>query len=190
MHRLFLSDFDGTLTVKDTMMSIIIFHRGRWWLLMTLLMLAPLIVLMMAGLYSNQKTKQRLLHRAFGSLTPQEFSDLCQRFADTHRHLLRKELWEHLRRQQADGADVYVITASPYDWVSRMVPEFRVIGTQIDLTTWQFVTPNCYGQEKVCRVCAAIPELTSHRDRYHITAYGDSRGDREMLAFADEAHIL
>ena len=28
------------------------------------------------------------------------------------------------------------------------------------------------------------------RSRYHITAYGDSRGDKEMLAFADEGHLV
>jgi len=66
----------------------------------------------------------------------------------------------------------------------------KVLGTQIEVIdgrlTGRFLTPNCYGQEKVRRI------LTLHPDRsaYHLTAYGDSRGDREMLAFADEAHMI
>jgi phosphoserine phosphatase len=50
--------------------------------------------------------------------------------------------------------------------------------------TGRFLTKNCYGQEKVNR----IKELYPHREEYHLTAYGDSNGDRELLAFADEAH--
>lgn len=48
-----------------------------------------------------------------------------------------------------------------------------------------FLTNNCYGPEKVKRLLAVFPE----RESYHLTAFGDSRGDRELLAFADEPHF-
>ena len=48
--------------------------------------------------------------------------------------------------------------------------------------TGRFKTKNCFGQEKVDRLLQAEP----HREDYFLTAYGDSRGDRELLAFADE----
>ena len=39
-----------------------------------------------------------------------------------------------------------------------------------------------YEKEKVDRLLQAEP----HREDYFLTAYGDSRGDRELLALADE----
>ena len=44
------------------------------------------------------------------------------------------------------------------------------------------------GAENVRRREAALPELRQHRDECFVVAYGDSRGDREMLDFADEGH--
>lgn len=47
--------------------------------------------------------------------------------------------------------------------------------------TGRFATPNCWGKEKARRV----EEWLSTRERGLIYAYGDNRGDREMLAMAD-----
>ena len=41
-----------------------------------------------------------------------------------------------------------------------------------------------YGQEKVERIRSLFPQ----RDTYQLIAYGDSRGDKEMLDYADEKH--
>ncbi|MBK6744559.1 MAG: hypothetical protein IPG66_16985 [Hydrogenophilales bacterium] len=41
---------------------------------------------------------------------------------------------------------------------------------------------NCHGAEKVNRII----KLLDGQDVCHITAYGDSAGDREMLAYADQ----
>jgi phosphoserine phosphatase len=49
--------------------------------------------------------------------------------------------------------------------------------------TGQFDGHNCYGQEKVRRIQAAL-DLAHYE---HIYAYGDSSGDKPMLALADEA---
>ena len=44
---------------------------------------------------------------------------------------------------------------------------------------------NCYGAEKVRRISVMLP---APREDCYIVAFGDSRGDREMLEYADEAH--
>jgi len=90
---------------------------------------------------------------------------------------------------------VMVVSASIDNWVA---PFFRriqnkhslsIVGTRIEVVdgkvTGRFLTANCYGPEKVHRVEALLSEP---RDHYHITAYGDSRGDKEMLQYADERH--
>jgi HAD superfamily phosphoserine phosphatase-like hydrolase len=95
-----------------------------------------------------------------------------------------------LEQAQAEGSKVLIVSASIDNWVQPFFPSFTIVGTQIEvidgLLTGRFLTPNCYGQEKVRRILALHPD----RSDYHLIAYGDSRGDREMLAFADEAHII
>lgn len=63
-----------------------------------------------------------------------------------------------------------------------------VIGTKVEVVdgrlTGRFLTPNCYGPEKVRRLREVFPDLSD----CHLTVYGDSRGDREMLAIADKAY--
>lgn len=192
MKRYYFSDFDGTLTTTDSMMSIIIHQRGKLGLALAMLRILPWVILMFMGRYSNQRTKERLLHNCFGKMTEEEFNVFCQDFADRHRHILRKSLYDKLMEYQRQGHEVVVVTASPENWVSRLVPEFKVLGTKMEFSprfTGRFLTPNCYGQEKVNRILRAYPELGSDRASFHVTAFGDSRGDKEMLEFADEQYF-
>lgn len=192
MKRYYFSDFDGTLTTTDSMMSIIIHQRGKFGLALAMLRILPWVILMFMGRYSNQRTKERLLHNCFGKMTEEEFNAFCLDFADRHRHILRKSLYDNLMEYQRQGDEVVVVTASPENWVSRLVPEFKVLGTKMEFSprfTGRFLTPNCYGQEKVNRILKAYPELESDRASFHVTAFGDSRGDKEMLEFADEQYF-
>ena len=65
MKRCIFCDFDGTLTTTDSMMSIIIYQRGKVGLALALLRILPWLVLMFMGRYSNQRTKEKLLHNCF-----------------------------------------------------------------------------------------------------------------------------
>lgn len=192
MRKIYFSDFDGTLTTADSMMEIIIFQRGRIGLALAMLRILPWLILMFMGRYSNQRTKERLLHNCFGRMTEEEFNIFCRKFADTHTHILRRSLYDRLAEAKLQGDEVVVVTASPENWVSRFVPEFKVLGTKMEFNpcfTGRFLTPNCYGKEKVNRILAAYPELKGDRSNCHVIAYGDSRGDKEMLEFADERYF-
>ena len=91
----------------------------------------------------------------------------------------------------AEGHTVIIISASINNWVE---PFFKhragvyVIGTMIESKdgrlSGRFLTKNCYGREKVNRLLQLFPE----RKDYWLTAYGDSRGDYELLDFANEGH--
>ena len=87
-----------------------------------------------------------------------------------------------------EEADTLIVSASIDNWVQPFFPHVKVLGTQIEVKdgrlTGRFLTKNCYGQEKVNRILALYPD----RNTYHLIAYGDSRGDKELLAFADEAY--
>ena len=190
MKQLFAFDFDGTLTTRDTLIAFIRYACGTPRFLLGFLLHAPLLVLMKLRLYSNGKAKQRLFSWFFRGMPLEAFDALCQSFASTHRHLLRPETVCLLQQALSEGAEVLVVSASIDNWVQPFFPTVTVLGTQIEVIdgrlTGRFLTPNCYGQEKVRRIVALHPD----RSAYRLTAYGDSRGDRELLAFADEAHMV
>ena len=188
--KLFAFDFDGTLTTRDTLLEFIRFACGTPRFLLGFLLYSPLLVLMKLRLYSNGKAKQKVFAHFFKGMTINEFDALCQDFASTHRHLLRPEVVSQLEQALSEGAEVLIVSASIDNWVQPFFPKVKVLGTQIEVIdgclTGRFLTPNCYGQEKVRRILALHPD----RSAYHLTAYGDSRGDREMLAFSNESHII
>ena len=190
MKQLFAFDFDGTLTTRDTLIAFIRYACGTPRFLLGFLLHAPLLVLMKLRLYSNGKAKQRLFSWFFRGMPIETFDALCQSFASTHRHLLRPETVRLLQQALSEGSEVLVVSASIDNWVQPFFPAVTVLGTQIEVIdgrlTGRFLTPNCYGQEKVRRILALHPVRSSYR----LTAYGDSRGDRELLAFADEAHLV
>ena len=188
MRKIVAFDFDGTLTTKDTLLAFIRYAKGstRFWL--GFLRYAPQLVLMKLGLYPNWKAKQKVFAHFFKGMTIEAFDDLCQRFAHDNLHLLRSQGIKTLMQAQDDGAEVVIVSASIDNWVQPFFADVTVLGTQIEvengLLTGRFLTKNCYGQEKVNRILARYP----NREDYHLTAYGDSRGDKELLAFADEPH--
>ena len=190
MKQLFAFDFDGTLTTRDTLIAFIRYACGTPRFLLGFLLHAPLLVLMKLRLYSNGKAKQRLFAWFFRGMPIETFDALCQSFASTHRHLLRLETVRLLQQALSEGSEVLVVSASIDNWVQPFFPAVTVLGTQIEVIdgrlSGRFLTPNCYGQEKVRRILALHPD----RSAYRLTAYGDSRGDRELLAFADEAHLV
>jgi HAD superfamily hydrolase (TIGR01490 family) len=190
MKQLFAFDFDGTLTTRDTLIAFIRYACGTSRFLLGFLLHAPLLVLMKLRLYSNGKAKQRLFAWFFRGMPLEAFDTLCQSFALSHRHLLRPETVCLLQQALSEGSEVLIVSASIDNWVQPFFPTVTVLGTQIEVIdgrlTGRFLTPNCYGQEKVRRILALHPD----RSAYRLTAYGDSRGDRELLAFADEAHLV
>jgi HAD superfamily hydrolase (TIGR01490 family) len=190
MKKIYAFDFDGTLTTSDTLLAFIRYVRGTPAFVWGFLWHAPLLVLMKLGLYSNYLAKQRVFSWFFKGMSLDAFNALCQYFASDNSHLLRPEMLQKVEQAKAEGAEVVVVSASIDNWVRPFLPGVIVLGTQVEVVdghlTGRFSTPNCYGQEKVNRILEHFPD----RQSYHLTAYGDSRGDKEMLAFADEAHLI
>ncbi|MGP1424077.1 MAG: HAD family hydrolase [Prevotella fusca] len=191
MKKIYAFDFDGTLTTKDTLLEFIRFAKGSGLMYAGFLLFSPLLILMKLHLYPNWKAKQKIFSWFFKGIKINEFDLLCRTFAQQNQHLLRPEGKEKVRKiLEEDDITVLVISASIDNWVRPFFDEFseniRVIGTQIEIktdrVTGRFTTKNCYGQEKVNRLKALYPQ----RETYELIAFGDSRGDKELLAYADK----
>ena len=189
MVKIYAFDFDGTLTTKDTLIEFIRFAKGTIAFGCGFLRYAHLLVLMKLGLYPNWKAKQKVFAHFFKGITIEDFDSICQAFAASSHHLLRPKGIEAIHQAQNEGAEVLIVSASIDNWVQPFFANVKVLGTQIEVMdgklTGRFLTKNCYGQEKVNRILSLYP----NRQDYYLTAYGDSRGDKELLTFADESHF-
>lgn len=191
MRKIYAFDFDGTLTTKDTLLEFIRFAKGSGQMFRGFLLFSPLLLLMKLHLYPNWKAKQQVLSYFFKGMNIDDFNALCTHFAEQNKHLLRPAGIEKVRQAiEEEQATVLIISASIDNWVRPFFDEIdkkiQVLGTQIETKggclTGQITTKNCYGQEKVNRLTALYP----HREAYELIAFGDSRGDKELLDFADK----
>jgi len=191
MRKIYAFDFDGTLTTKDTLLEFIRFAKGSGQMFRGFLLFSPLLLLMKLHLYPNWKAKQQVFSYFFKGMNIDDFNALCTHFAEQNKHLLRPAGIEKVRQAiEEEQATVLIISASIDNWVRPFFDEIdkkiQVLGTQTEIKggrlTGRFTTKNCYGQEKVNRLTALYP----HREAYDLIAFGDSRGDKELLDFADK----
>ena len=194
--KIYCFDFDGTLTTSDTLLEFIKYAKGRGRFLMVFLMYSPLLVLMKLHLYPNWKAKQQIFAHLFAGMRIEKFDALCRGFAEESQHLLRPKGITLMHEALVTGAQVFIVSASIDNWVRpffdiRNLKGVQVLGTQIEVEdgklTGHFKSNNCYGKEKVHRIAEALKSF--ERSEYEIEAFGDSRGDKEMLAFADKGHF-
>ncbi len=190
--QVFAFDFDGTLTTKDTFIAFIRYTRGTLRFLCGFLLFSPLLVLMKLRVYPNYRAKQQVFSFFFRGTPIKRFDEQCVAFASHHRQLLRSRGISTLNDALTAGHRVLIVSASIDNWVRPFFPlsdTLTVIGTQIETSegriTGRFLTPNCYGAEKVRRIKAVMGE---EKD-YQLTAFGDSRGDKEMLDYADKGYF-
>mgnify|MGYP001549893611 FL=1 len=191
LGKVYAFDFDGTLTRRDTLIEFIRFAKGDKAFLLCFLRYSPLLVLMKLGLYPNWKAKQRVFSHCFRGMAVDTFNSLCSRFARDKARLMRPNGMKKLREVLAEGGKVVVVSASVNNWVEPFFADIGgvyVVGTMVEeregVLTGRFLTKNCYGEEKVTRLLQLFPERT----QYWLTAYGDSRGDFELLDFANESY--
>lgn len=187
-------DFDGTLTTQDTLPAFIRFTHGLRRMLRGLLRYAPSLLLMRLGLYPNGKAKEEVFSHFYRGVSHEQFMQWGRQFAGVAMTMLNGRMVEMLHRHQAEGHTVCVVTASIDEWVRPVCDRLGIrvlLATHIEVSpdgnlTGRFLSPNCYGSEKVERLLEAFP----HRATYKLYAYGNGRGDHELLALADEAFLV
>jgi phosphatidylglycerophosphatase C len=97
-------------------------------------------------------------------------------------------------RWHVDAAHVVVIVSASYEHcvlgVADRLGATGVVATRLEIgadgrCTGRLLGDNCRGAEKVRRLDAWLAERELARSEIELWAYGDSAGDRELLAVAD-----
>ena len=193
LKKVYVFDFDGTLTTRDTLIEFIRFAKGNVSFVIGFLLFSPILILMKLGWYPNWKAKQKVFSYFFKGMSIREFEEKCKNFAECRAELIRLKGLKAVDKAVDENAKVVIVSASIENWVRAFFRQFGldmviISGTKIEVknavVTGQFIGNNCYGPEKVRR----IQELFPDRKQYKLIAFGDSKGDKELLAFADESH--
>lgn len=192
MKKIYAFDFDGTLTKRDTLIVFLLYAKGWKEFIKCFAMHLHLLLAMKIGLADSGKVKERIFTHYFKGMQEKTFDELCHRFAESHKHLLRSKGIQKINEALAEpDSTVMIVSASINNWVApffKDMHEIEIFCTRIetvnDIVTGRFLSANCRKAEKVRRILALHPD----RKSYYLTAYGDSAGDIEMLNFADEGY--
>lgn len=195
MQTVVVFDFDGTLTTRDSFLAFIRFSCGLGRFFFGFTFFAPLLFAMKVGIYPNWKAKQKVFAYFFHDMPESRFNLYCEDFCrECLPHILRRSMINTIGKYyQRNNTICIIISASIDRWIypwARKVGITVLLCTEIEVVdgklTGRFITPNCYGAEKVRRLLSVFP----NRNDYYLIVYGDSRGDREILSFADEHYLL
>jgi phosphatidylglycerophosphatase C len=183
-----LFDFDGTITKHDTLLELIKFQKGVVQFYFGMLWLSPVLISLKLKLISKAKAKETVLTFFFANQPLQEFQNTCNRFMATALPgILRKAALTKIEKHLNSNDRVIVVSASAYNWVEEWCRSINVelIATHLEfksgLMTGKLGSLNCNDEEKVRR----IKEYINIEEYSPIYAYGNSSGDRPMLALAD-----
>jgi phosphatidylglycerophosphatase C len=184
-------DFDGTISRRDSLLPFLVAVRGWRAVAAALARLAPQLLLMALGRDDRDATKERLLHALLAGHAATELWASGETHASALLHRLRPATLERVRWHREQDHQLVMISASPTVYLEPLAAELgfdAVLATGLEVDgagrlTGRLDGGNVRGPEKVARLRAWL----GSRRVDELWAYGDSRGDRELLAAADHA---
>lgn len=212
MVRIAFFDFDGTMSKGDSLFAFVAFVHGRKRLYFGLLARFWILLGFMLGLVSNTYAKQCLMRYFFAGMRYEDFLGYCECFCAVLERRLKPAALERLLWHKDRGDRLVMVSASFEEYLAPLCKKLGMDCIATRLETIQefdldsrsqcqiesidnskpastrylsgfFATPNCYGKEKLIRIRASY-DLSAYDEIY---AYGDSKGDKEMLSIATHA---
>jgi len=186
-------DFDGTLTRRDTLLPFLLHALGAPTVMRHALTLAPTLAGYGLGMIRNDVAKERVLTQCFSGTDIGTLRNKAAQFAEQRLpELIRPEAAHRFDWHRKQGHRCIVVSASLELYVQPWALKAGfddVIASRLEMRedgrlTGNLLGENCFGIEKVRRLEA----LLGSKSGYTLYAYGDSRGDKELLSAADYAY--
>ena len=184
-------DFDGTITKKDSTIKFIRYLVGDIKFFLGVFLLLPFIVLYKVKIISNNAIKQIIITYFFKGKDIIEFQKKSEYFSlNEIDPIIRKKALDKIFWHKENGHTIVIVSASIDLWLKPWCEKNNImlISTMLEIKdktiTGKTFKKNCHGPEKVKR----IREEYDLADYSYIYAYGNSRGDYEMLDIAHESH--
>lgn len=177
MKKLYLIDFDGTVTSKD---SFILFS---YFSLNIILFIRYWFCVLLQLFYFKKETLKERFYNHFRFLPVPQFQALCDEFEEiVIRKIVKKSFLNYVNKIDPESK-IVIVSASIKNylepWCNKM--GFELISTELEVVngtlTGRFSTYNCNGEEKVRR----IKEKYNLSLYHQIHVFGNSKGDLPML---------
>ncbi len=186
--KLYLFDFDGTLTHIDTLFDFLKFsfpddYKFNYFKFI------PFFILAKLKLKNVEDIKRKFIGVFLKGKSKSEIEKLATNYFETNASkILRKSAVAYVQNIH-DSNDKYIVSASTDIWL-RPFADFlglKLICTMVeysnqDIFTGNFSTPNCNYEEKTRRIQTEI-NLGEFNE---ILVFGDSKGDQSMSMLSTE----
>lgn len=183
-------DFDGTISTGDTFFPFLLHACGRKTVYKELAFgLAELLVPGTEKSVRN-RLKASLVRRLFKGMPRAQLEESARVYANkVLASRLRRKAIERIQWHREQKHRCVMVSASLDIYlqpISRALGFDDLLCTRLDASNdvlnGELIGANCRRAEKVSRLQGLLGNLA----QYHIYAYGDSAGDREMLEIATE----
>ncbi len=185
-------DFDGTITTKDTFALFLRYYAGTPKWLAKILILLPIFSAYAFKIIDRNTVKIHVIRRFFKNAVKDKLDAKAEQFArEVIPGLIRPQAQACLDKKKSSPEALYICSASiaPYlrAW-GRTQNITNILATELDSDgnryTGEIKGWNIWGEGKVRRILA---EFAPNQVRI-MEAYGDSRGDRELLHAAKASY--
>lgn len=186
-------DVDGTLTTRDSVVPFL--RRMVTPRAVVRLMVHPQALIRGIVRRDRDALRAAATTAVFTGLPWPRVAAAGQAFGDEiNARWLRPDAAARLGWHVANGHRVILVSASYGVYLDRLAEQLgaeAVLSTRLEVVdgrcTGRLDGPNCRGPEKVRRLRRWLDGEGLRRDEVEIWGYGDSAGDRELLADADRA---
>jgi HAD superfamily hydrolase (TIGR01490 family) len=184
-------DFDGTLTRRDSFVPFLRFAFGTRTFALRMIRMLPDAVRYLSKGMTRDELKAVLIASFLKGVQVEWVEQRASEF--------RKAYWSRLMRpaglqsvtvEVASGAQVTICSASPRLVLTPFAEELgiKLIATELEVIdgklTGKISGSNCRCEAKVLRLESVYGPL----EKFRLRAWGDTRGDHELLAAAQEPH--
>jgi phosphatidylglycerophosphatase C len=185
-------DFDKTMSDRHSFWRFLRFVAGPGRFYSAFLPLMPVLIRYFGGKLTLMQLREVVIRHFLAGLPAAKFQELTRRFAaEKLPRWISAAALRRLRWHQAQGHATVLVSNAAEEYLrpwARQVGFDEVIGSRFEIkagrVTGNLIGDHCYGIEKVNRLQAARGPL----HQYCLYMYGDSAGDRELLALARFPH--
>lgn len=190
--RINVFDFDGTITTKDTFALFLRYYAGFTVWLIKIITLLPVFVAYGLGFIDRNSVKKSVINRFFKNQPVEKVEAKAENFAQSViPGLIRAGALDEIEQRKRDPESLYICSASitPYlrAW-GEQVDIHNIMATELEVVdgvcTGRIKGWNVWGPGKTRRILAEFSPKSVKINH----AYGDTRGDKEMLHAAEVSH--
>jgi phosphatidylglycerophosphatase C len=185
-------DFDGTITKRDSLFSFLLYCAGTWTALCKMSRLTPQVLAYLSNnIISRQQMKEHFLSSFFSGMPIDQLSKLGESFSRSIalQNLIRPTALQRLKWHIQQNHRCVLVSATLDIYLKPWGEQAgfdEIICSNLAVSSAGTVTGklqglNCWGPEKVDRLFKRYGPC----ENYLLYAYGDSLGDKELLAISD-----